>query len=351
MKPKSTLGCISLLVFFCPQIHGIAQDQSTQQSTENRVDPDLIDGETKEDQSSSSSSNKEKPRAKFKFKKHGALVYDRGEDYRLTLDVYQPEGNGPFPAVLAVHGGAWRSGSKITMLRHAWELASAGYVVVAINYRHAPKYKFPAQIHDCKQAVRWIRYHADQYSIDPNRVAAFGYSAGGHLVSLLGTADAEDGLEGPIKDERLEDISTRVQAVIAGGAVCDFKWVDPESRILNYWIGTNRGQDPAAYLKASPTHYISKDDPPFFFFHGEEDAVVPISSPKNMHQKLVDMGIPSQFNAVSGKGHLATFGDIKQMNKCIEFLNQRMPDLKTDSTKTSVGPAKSSAGKPARKDN
>ena len=262
---------------------------------------------------------------KYKFKKHGALEYTRGEDYRLTLDVYQPEGEGPFPAVLAIHGGAWRSGSKITMLRHAWKLAGAGYVVVAINYRHAPEHKFPAQIHDCKQAVRWMRNHATQYSIDPERIAAFGYSAGGHLAALLGTTSAGDQLKGPVETTNNDPASARVQAVIAGGAVCDFSWIDPESRLLKYWIGATRESDPAAYLAASPTHYISGEAPPFYFYHGEKDAIVPLSSAKQMHRKLTDQGTPSVFIPVAGKGHLATFGDIGQLEGCIDFLRKHMP--------------------------
>ena len=268
-------------------------------------------------------------REKYEFKKYGALVYDRGKDYRLTLDIYQPQGEGPFPAVLAIHGGAWRSGSKITMLRHAWALASAGYVVVAINYRHAPEHKFPAQIHDCKQAIRWIRYHADRYGIDKDKVAAFGYSAGGHLASLLGSSNPQDGLEGPIKDERLKDIPTRIQAVIAGGAVCDFDWVAPDSNLLKYWLGNNRATDPAVYQRATPIHYLSKTTPPFLFFHGDQAAVVPISSPLAMHQKLIDMGLQSEFHTASGKGHLATFGDLRQMKHCIEFLDRNFLETET----------------------
>ncbi len=105
--------------------------------------------------------------AKLKFEKFGAITYREIDGESLNCDVYVPTGPGPYPAVLAIHGGAWRHGSKITMTRHAWKLAQAGYVVVAINYRHAPKHPFPAQVHDCKHAVRWMRANAKQYKIDP----------------------------------------------------------------------------------------------------------------------------------------------------------------------------------------
>ncbi|MCH2181827.1 MAG: alpha/beta hydrolase [Mariniblastus sp.] len=321
-KPKSLASGSLFLFLFWAQAAGITQEPRTLPDNPGRAEA----GPDQEDDDRSDPRSATEPDTRFKFKKHGAIEYTRGENYRLTLDVYQPEGEGPFPAVLAVHGGAWRSGSKITMIRHAWKLAAAGYVVVAINYRHAPEHKFPAQIHDCKQAVRWMRIHADEYSIDPQRIAAFGYSAGGHLAALLGTTCADDNLEGTHQAAEQDQVSTRVQAVIAGGAVCDFAWVSPESRLLEYWIGATRQTDPAAYLTASPIHYVSRDDPPFYFFHGEEDAIVPLASSRRMHRKLVAQGTPSEFRQVTGKGHLATFGDIQQMNGCIDFLKKQMPE-------------------------
>ena len=106
-------------------------------------------------------------RKRFKHEKHGAIVFAEGEDYELKCDIYQPISDEPRPVMLAIHGGAWTTGTKVAMFRHARILANRGYVVMAPNYRLAPKHKWPAQIHDCKQAVRWIREHADEYNADP----------------------------------------------------------------------------------------------------------------------------------------------------------------------------------------
>lgn len=259
---------------------------------------------------------------RFEYTKRVGVIYDKGTDYRLACDIYQPVGKGPFPAVLAIHGGAWRHGSKMQMLRHAWELASRGYVVVAINYRLAPDNKFPTQIHDCKSAVRWMRSKAKKLKIDPDRIAAFGYSAGAHLAAMLGTTDNNDGFEGDIKDEKLKPISTRVQCVIAGGAPCEFEWI--RSKSLVYWLGHSPQEKPELYRKAAPLSFISKDDPPFLFIHGTTDKVVPQRSSQKMHEQLTKAGIESRYVTVKGKGHFATFSDLSWMDTAIEFMDEVM---------------------------
>src|SRR5262249_8362095 len=114
------------------------------------------------------------------------ITYSKPEGIDLKLDAYIPQGDGLFPAILVVHGGAWRSCSQLHLSPQARRFAEAGMAAFAISYRLAPSYKFPAQLEDCQAAVRWIRSHAAQYHVDPNRLGAYGYSAGGHLVALLG---------------------------------------------------------------------------------------------------------------------------------------------------------------------
>ncbi len=269
--------------------------------------------------------NKETPaeKTRFEFKKNGGVVYREIGDLEIKCDVYVPEGDGPFPAILAVHGGAWRQGSKFVLLRHAWKMAESGFVVVAINYRHAPEFPFPAQIHDCKHAIRWMKASASTYKIDPKRIGAFGYSAGGHLVSLLGTSDETDGLEGDVESE-VKGFNSRVNAVAAGGAPCEFSWINEDSRLLTYWLGGTRKQIPATYRAASPTTYVSADDPPFFFFHGDSDALVPVESGLELHKRLIDAGVASQHRIAPGGGHLGTFSDLGWMDKAIEFFDENL---------------------------
>ena len=268
-----------------------------------------------------------KPRAankkKLRFEKKGGVVYRKTNEYELKCDLYIPEGDGPFPTILALHGGAWRQGTKFVLLRHAWRMAEAGYVVVAINYRHAPQYPFPAQVHDCKHAVRWIRANADQYKVDPDRIGGYGYSAGGHLVAMLGTTDADDGLEGEIA-AGTEGFGTRIKAVAVGGAPCEFSWIDDDSKVLSYWLGCTRSENCQPFVTASPTTYITTDDPPFFFFHGDLDLLVPLNSSEKMHQLLLESNVSSQHRTAKRNGHIGTFSDLNWMDKAIEFFDSNL---------------------------
>jgi len=259
----------------------------------------------------------------YDFEKFGGVEYRKGEGYQLTLDVYVPEGEGPFPGILAVHGGAWRSGTKLNWFRHARKLARAGYVVVAINYRKAPTFQFPAQIHDCKAALRWMRLNCDKYKLDPDQIGGTGYSAGGHLVALLGTSDANDGLEGEVPDNE-QGISTRLQAVAPGGAACEFSWIEDDANTLAYWLGSSRAANPEIYKQASPTTYITSDDPPFYFFHGANDWMVPESSPAAMHELLSRRSLSSQFERYEGYGHFGLFSYLDALDPVIDFFDSTL---------------------------
>ena len=266
-------------------------------------------------------SDEETLERQYKYKKYSNVIFARGDDYRLLCDIYKPLGTGPFPAVLAIHGGAWQHGSKIKMLRHAWKLAGAGYVVVAINYRLAPDHQFPAQIHDCKHAVRWIRSQSEKLDIDPDQIAVFGYSAGGHLAAMLGTTEKKDNLEGEVERE-LQEYSSRVQCVVIGGAPCEFGWI--KSRALVGWLGESPEENPQLYATAAPITYVSPEDPPFAIFHGSADDVVPPRSSRLFHDKLLAAGVDSRYESVVGKGHLATFTDTSWLNDAIEFMDEKL---------------------------
>ena len=141
------------------------------------------------------------------------LSYAKRDGVELFADIYMPPGEGPNPGVLMVHGGAWAAGSKWNVLFHANQLAQHGYTVAAIDYRLAPKHKFPAQLEDCRAALDWMRANADKYRIDKSRIGAYGYSAGGHLVSLLAVTDRKKRPEGAgrLKAEGREGESKRAE--------------------------------------------------------------------------------------------------------------------------------------------
>ena len=246
-------------------------------------------------------------------------VYVRRGDDPLRAEVYVPPGKGPFPGVLVVHGGAWRTGNRFQMSGVCRTLVQAGYCSVTIDYRLAPKHVFPAQIEDCKEALRWMRRSADRFRIDPKRFAGYGYSAGGHLVALLGTTDPSHGLEGPGGKGNVP--STRLQAVVAGGAPCDFSPLPADNRHLAYWLGGTRSEKPDMYRLASPANFVSRDDPPMFFFHGQRDRLVPPSSPVKMVAKLKASNIRAEHYVVSDGGHVATFLDKKAVGKAVGFLD------------------------------
>jgi acetyl esterase/lipase len=146
--------------------------------------------------------------AEFEFEILKDIVYSKVGDRELLLDAYLPKKEGASPAVLVVHGGAWRFGNRKQLRGYAEALAKAGIVSFAIDYRLAPKHKFPAQIEDCRSAVKWIRSNAEKYKVDPTKLGAIGYSAGGHLVSLLGTT-------GEAPDDKNGNVDTRLQVVVA----------------------------------------------------------------------------------------------------------------------------------------
>ena len=125
--------------------------------------------------------------AETEFEVREKIVYSKVGDRELLLDAFVPKQEGTYPAVLIVHGGAWKSGNRLQLRVYANALAKRGMVCFAIDYRLAPEHKFPAQIDDCREAVKWIRSNAADYKVDPARLGAIGYSAGGHLVCLLAT--------------------------------------------------------------------------------------------------------------------------------------------------------------------
>jgi len=238
----------------------------------------------------------------------------------LKADVYMPKGEGPYPGVLVVHGGAWKMGTRAQLAGVAQLLADHGYTAVAISYRLAPQHKFPAQIEDCKSAVRWMRSEAAKWKIDPDRVGGFGYSAGAQLVALLGTTAPEDGLEGVEDYQSLP--STRLQAVAAGGAPCDFRPIPPEVKGLAFWLGDTQARVPQQYRLASPAAFVTADDPPMFLFHGDSDAVVPRVSAEQMHEALTTAGVPAELYVVPHCGHLLACMNMEAINRSIAFLDK-----------------------------
>jgi triacylglycerol lipase len=239
----------------------------------------------------------------------------------LDADVYLPSGEGPFPGMLVVHGGAWRLGSRAQLASAAKKFAEHGYTAVAISYRLAPRSTFPAQIFDCQAAVRWMREHAAEFKIDSQKIGGFGYSAGGHLVALLGTLGDDDFKE---EDVAVDAPSARLQCVLAGGAPCDFRDMPPRNGMLAYWLAGTRAEKPDNYRNASPANFITSDDPPMYFFSGENDALVPIASPRKMVDSLQKAGLTAEMYAVKNSGHLQTLFDRVALQHALAFADKNL---------------------------
>jgi acetyl esterase/lipase len=183
-------------------------------------------------------------------------------------------------------------------------LARRGYVAAAVGYRLVPTARFPAQIEDCKAAVRWLRANARKYHIKPNRIGAIGPSAGGHLACLLGVTDKKDGLEGSGGNP---EFSSRVQAVVSVFGRTDFtkrNWSKQlEQQIFVPLIGASFDEKPELYKRVSPIVYVSRTSPPFLFFHGAADKLVPPRNSIDMAKKLRAAGVSAKAVIVEGEGH------------------------------------------------
>lgn len=253
------------------------------------------------------------------FEARYGQVYLKSDAGTLKADAYIPKDERPHPGVLVVHGGAWRMGTRAQLSGIAQKLAENGFSTLAISYRLAPEHKFPAQIEDCKAAIRYMRTHSDELRLDPQRIGAFGYSAGAQLVALLGTLD--DGMADPPTAEDKHP-STRLQAVVAGGAPCDFRIIPPDMDWLSFWLGGTRREVSEQYRLASPAAFVSPDDPPMFFFHGENDELVPLMSPRGMCQLMQQVGVPAELYIVPKVGHVAAAMDHTAIDKSIAFLSK-----------------------------
>lgn len=266
--------------------------------------------------------------AKFTIKRD--IVYSSPDGKDLLLDAYVPNGLGPFPAVLVVHGGSWKSGNKTQLSGYAMRLAARGFAAFAINYRLAPDSKHPAQINDCRAALRWIEEHADKYHVDADRIGAIGYSAGAHLVFLLGMAGDQnkpDDVVPPWKPG--QKTGRRLKAVVAGGSPCDFTVLEEDDKVLSHFLGGTKGEVPEVYVTASPAFYLSEDDPPILFFHGTADELVTIRGPEIMIERLQKKGVEASLYKVPGGDHITAATNLQAVQTSIEFLEKQLKPMKS----------------------
>jgi acetyl esterase/lipase len=232
---------------------------------------------------------------------HPDLVYGSGGKEKLLLDLARPrKGSGPFPAVLVLHGGAWIMGSRKSTVPMILELARHGYVAVSASYRLAPGHRYPAQLHDAKCAVRWLRANAARYRIDPERVAVLGYSAGGHLACLLGTTAGRGDLEGTGGHA---GHSSQVQLVVAYYPVTDLGRLRksfPHALVLKPFLGSSSAR---ACAGASPISHAGRWSAATLLIHGTADLLVPFEQSQVFERKLREAGAYVKLHAIEKAGH------------------------------------------------
>jgi len=223
------------------------------------------------------------------------IPYREVDGIRLLLDAHIPDGRGPFPAAILVHGGGWVAGDKQQYITYIFQLLSdADFAWFSINYRLAPEHKFPADAEDVEAAIRWVRANAAKYKVDPGRIALIGESAGGHLVSLVGARNRKE---------------ARVAAVVAMYGIHDFisastEWKPiPEEILKLFGIRAVDAESAPILIKASPVVYVKKDMPPFLLIHGSKDEDVPHEQSVEMCDKMKQVGAHCDLITIEGAPH------------------------------------------------
>ncbi|MES2854583.1 MAG: alpha/beta hydrolase [Bdellovibrionota bacterium] len=228
------------------------------------------------------------------------IVFKVIEGESLKGDLYLPKKSGLKPAVMVVHGGGWnkRSGDMESICE---DLAEAGFVVFNTTYRLAPAHHFPKAVDDTRDALTWLKTNAEKYSIDKNRIAGWGYSAGANLILLVGLDPAQG-----------------LKAIVAGGTPADLT-VWPDSPLVNGFIGHSLKESPDLWNQASPVNHVKKESPAVFLYHGEWDKLVEPEQMKKMTDALKKENVVTESYLAPLQGHVVTY-----------FLSQKSVDLGID---------------------
>lgn len=236
------------------------------------------------------------------------IPYGEASGRPLLLDLVLPLDEPPVarPAILWIHGGGWSEGSRLEGLEN-WccpLLAMNGFVAATVGYRLTPEAPFPAQLHDVKGAIRWLRANADRYGIDPGRIGAWGFSAGGHLAALAGTTGDVAQFEGEVGPQ---GCSSRVQALAAGSPATDLlrgggAWLHRNHETIKLLFG---GAEPGEQQlrAASPAHHVSPEAPPFLLAHGTRDQSAPFEQSVILRDALAKAGVDVELVPVEGALH------------------------------------------------
>ena len=247
----------------------------------------------------------------------------------LKLDLYLPEKPKGSGLVVWIHGGGWRKGNKEKCFI-TW-LPDHGYTVASISYRFSGAAKFPAQLHDCKGAVRWLRANARKYGYDSKNIFVAGASAGGHLTALMATTSGHKLLEGDVGGNL--DQSSTIQAAIDYYGPTDFilrsktqpSRANEKGSVVYELLGGGAHEKVAEAKLASACYHVSEDDPPLLAFHGTRDKTVLLDQSQSIQNSYIKAGLSIKLHIIDGAGHGGNiFYSGKNANRLLEFLKDRM---------------------------
>ena len=264
------------------------------------------------------------------FKTIPNVHYCKGGKTSLLMDIFIPAQPlaSPAPAVIWIHGGGWETGDKGPG-PGARLLAGAGFVTASIDYRLSGDAPFPAQIEDCKCAVRFLRANAARFGLNAEKIGVAGASAGGHLAELVATAGQSAGLEG---DGGWPGVSSKVQAASAWYGVSDFTVGAKQfqnhtgSVVVKLFRGTEL-QKPELYRLASPIFYVSGDAPPLLLIHGDRDELVPFDQSVRMADAYRRAGLPVELITVKNAGHGFFQAGPNPISPSVETIHQSTVDF------------------------
>jgi acetyl esterase/lipase len=276
---------------------------------------------------------KPKPAAKTRVIPENVVLesdvqYGNAGGRALVLDIVRPReaSEKPRPAIVFIHGGGWSGGNKESAIGSLIPFASTGnFFCATVEYRLSGEAIWPAQIQDCKAAIRWLKAHAKEYNVDPERIGVWGGSAGGHLVSMLGLTSGVRELEG---EGGWPDQSSRVACVVDFCGPSDFLAIakvkagagrnayGPVSKLLGGPVEENEELAKAA----SPLTYVSKDAPPFLIVHGTADKTVPLAQAESLYEALKKAGADATFVRIEGGGH--GIGGVEVLKRVRDFFDK-----------------------------
>ncbi|NQV24622.1 MAG: alpha/beta hydrolase [Rhodopirellula sp.] len=236
------------------------------------------------------------------------IAYD-GDHAAQRLDVYLAKSDKPTPAMIYIHGGGWRAGSKNNIPGWLAAFVAQGQLsVISVEYRFTDVATHPAQVNDCLRAVQFVRHNAARWNIDTKRLGVTGGSAGGHLSAYVAL---HDDVADPESDDPVKRHSSRVACAVSFAGPTDWTLLSridhrhPAYRqLIGYEPGTPADQLSASLIKdVSPISFVSKDDPPIMQVHGDKDDIVPIEHAMNLHKKLEAVGVKSELVVIPGGNH------------------------------------------------